>query len=470
MTARAARQSLVHVALWIGGAGLLSLVALAILILKNPSIPVMLIGLAGVATIGLLLLRNPLGATLLAVFVLLLPPGDLQVPGIYMAASNGAIVAALGVWLVRVLSGNETIKWNPTCLLFALYIAWGVVTLLWAPDLVEGRRKLIAWTFNFILLLLICNQVRSLPAVDRFMRMLGLMGWLMILCGTYTLLFTGFVFGTRLKSFGMNENTLGVMLIVALPGVIWPVMRSVGPRRRSMLILAITYMLCAVALIALSGSRGGAISVGLLLLTLLFFRPARKWAVGGVAVILCLFLIAPFLFDTLIQRAVGGEGGELGGRPILWEASLLFMRDHLLGAGIGNGPFRLHPYIASLTSTTNHRIDLPSHQPFLEVGVDTGLVGLIIYVCVIGSAIWSFVQSRSRWLLSPSCPDGYYLTVIGVAAAYGATWIKGGGLENHTSLIVMFALLLIPSLVQEADDRSAREGGPWPSKHRHDRG
>ena len=229
-------------------------------------------------------------------------------------------------------------------------------------------------------------------------------------------------------------------------------------------------MLCAVALIALSGSRGGAISVGLLLLMLLFFRPARKWAVGGVAVILCLFLFAPFLFDTLIQRAIEGEGGELGGRPILWEASLLFMRDHLLGAGIGNGPFRLHPYIASLTSATNHRMDLPSHQPFLEVGVDTGLVGLIIYVCVIGSAIWSFVQSRSRWLLSPSCPDGYYLTVIGVAAAYGATWIKGGGLENHTSLIVMFALLLIPSLVQEADDRSARERGPWPSKHRHDRG
>lgn len=470
MTARTARQSLVHVAFWVGGAGLLSLVALAILILRNPSIPVMLIGLAVVATIGLLLLRNALGATLLAAFVLLLPPGDLRVEGIYMAASNGAIVAALGVWLVRVLSGNETVKWNPTCLLFALYIAWGLVTLLWAPDLVEGRRKLIAWTFSFILLLLICNQVRSLPAVDRFMRMLGLMGWLMILCGIYTLLFTDFVFGTRLKSFGMNENTLGVMLITALPGVIWPVMRSVGPRRRSMLILAITYMLCAVALIALSGSRGGAISVGLLLLMLLFFRPARKWAVGGVAIILCLFLFAPFLFDTLIQRAAEGEGGELGGRPVLWEASLLFMRDHLLGAGIGNGPFRLHPYIASLTSATNHRMDLPSHQPFLEVGVDTGLVGLIIYVCVIGSAIWSFVQSRSCWLLSPSCPNGYYLTVIGATTAYGATWIKGGGLENHASLIVMFALLLIPSLVQEADDRSARESSRWPSKHRHDRG
>ena len=470
MTARTARQSLVHVAFWVGGAGLLSLVALGLLILRNPSIPVMLIGLAVVATIGLLLLRNPLGATLLAAFVLLLPPGDLRVEGIYMLASNGAIVAALGVWLVRVLSGSETFKWNRTCLLIALYIAWGLVTLLWAPDLVEGRRKLIAWTFSFILLLLICNQVRSLPAVDRFMRVLGLMGWLMILCGIYTLLFTDFVFGTRLKSFGMNENTLGVMLITALPGVIWPVMRGVGPRRRSMLILAITYMLCAVALIALSGSRGGAISVGLLLLMLLFFRPARKWAVGGVAIILSLFLFAPFLFDTLIQRAAEGEGGELGGRPVLWEASLLFMRDHLLGAGIGNGPFRLHPYIASLTSATNHRMDLPSHQPFLEVGVDTGLVGLIIYVCVIGSAIWSFVQSRSCWLLSPSCPDGYYLTVIGATAAYGATWIKGGGLENNASLIVMFALLLIPSLVQEADDQSAREGGSGLSRHRHDRG
>ena len=471
--ARTVRQSLAHFALSVGVVGLLSLVALGLLVLKDPFGPVLVIGLAVVVTIGLLLLPNPLTATLLAAFLLLLPPGDLRVEGIYMLAANGAVVAALGVWLVWTLNGTETIKWNPTCLLVALYIAWGLVTLLWAPDLVESRRKLIAWTFSLILLLLICNQVRSLPAVDRFMRMLALMGWLMIFCGAYTILFTDFEYGIRLKSFDMNENTLGVMLIMALPGVIWPVMRSVGRRRRSMLALAITYILCAVSLIGLSGSRGGAISVGLLLLTLLFSKSARKWAIGGVALILGLFLTAPFLFDVLIQRVIEGEGGEFGGRPMLWEASFLFMRDHpLTGAGIGNGPFRLNPYIASLTNGANHRSDLPSHQPFLEVAVDTGLVGLVIYFGAIGSAIRAFARSRSGWVLSPSCPDGYYLVVLGATAAYGATWIKAGGLENHASLITMLALLLIPSLVQEADGRIAPEGDPGLglSKRSHDRG
>jgi O-antigen ligase len=473
VTAGTLRQSLAHFAVSVGVVGILSLVALGLVVLKDPRGPILVIGLAVAATIGLLLLQKPLTATLIAAFLLLLPAGDLRVEGIYMLAANGALAAAFGVWLVWALNGTETFKWNPTCLLVALYIAWGLVTLLWAPDLVESRRKLIAWTFSLLLLLLICNQVRSLAAVDRFMRMLALMGWLMICCGTYTVLFTDFEFGTRLKSFDINENTLGVMLIMALPGVMWPVLHSVGPRRRSTLALAIAYILCAVSLIALSGSRGGAISVGLLLLTLLFSKSARKWAVVGVALILCLFLTAPFLFDVLIQRAIEGEGGEFGGRPMLWEASLLFMRDHpLTGAGIGNGPLRLHPYIASLTSGANHRSDLPSHQPFLEVGVDTGLVGLVIYFGVIGSAIWAFARSRSRWLLSPSCPDGYYLVVLGATAAFAATWLKAGGLENNPSLITMLALLLIPSLVQEADDRIAPEGdlGLGLSKRSHDHG
>lgn len=461
MTAGTLRQSLAHFAFSIGVVGLLSLVALGLVVLKDPLGPALVIGVAIAATIGLLLLPNPLTSTLLAAFLLLLPPGDLRVEGIYMLAANFAVVAALGAWLVRALNGTETFKWNPTCLLLALYIAWGLVTLLWAPDLVESRRKLIAWSISLILLLLICNQVRSLSAVDRFMRMSALMGWLMIFCGTYTVLFTDFDFETRLKSFDINENTLGVMLIMALPAVVWPVLRSVGRRRRSMLALAIAYILCAVLLIALSGSRGGAISVGLLLLTMLFSKSTRKWAFVGVALILCLFITAPFLFDVLIKRVTEEEGGEFGGRPLLWEASLLFMRDNLLtGAGIGNGPFELHPYIASLMSGANSRPDLPSHQPFIEVAVDTGLIGLIIYVCVIGSAMLEFTRWRACWFRSPSCPDGYYLVVIGATAAYGATWVKAGGLENHASLITMLALLLIPSLMQEADDRSALEGHP----------
>lgn len=473
MTAGTLRQSLAHFAFSAGVVGLLSLVALGLVFLKDPLGPALVIGVAIAATIGLLLLPSPLTATLLAAFLLLLPPGDLRVEGIYMLAANFAVLAALGVWLVRALNGTETFKWNPTCLLVALYIGWGLVTLLWAPDLVESRRKLIAWTSGLILLLLICNQVRSLSAVDRFMRMLALMGWLMIFCGTYTVLFTDFNFDTRLKSFDINENTLGVMLIISLPAVMWPVLRSVGRRRRSMLALAIAYILCAVLLIALSGSRGGAISVSLLLLTLLFSKSTRKWAFVGVALILCLFITAPFLFEVLIQRATEEEGGEFGGRPMLWEASLLFMRHNpLTGAGIGNGPFELHPYIASLTSGANTRPDLPSHQPFLEVGVDTGLVGLIIYFCVIGSAILDFVRCRSFWLLSPFCPDGYYLLVIGATAAYGVTWFKAGGLENHASLITMLALLLIPSLVHKADDRIAPEGHPGLglSRRSHDRG
>lgn len=448
------------------GMVLLAVVIAGLLLLKDPLAPLLLIGLAVVGTLGLLLLQRPLTTTLIAWFLILLPPGDLRFDeGAYTLAANGAIAGTLGVGIARAMGRPISIRWNATCLLVLLYILWGAVTLLWAPDLVEARRKLVAWTISFILLLMVTNQLRSLDALDRFMKMLSLMGWLLVACAIFTMLFGEFDFENRLKVFSINENVFGLMLITTLPGVLWPVLRSSGSRRTVMMVLSVVFLLCVLLGTALSGSRGSSLAVLLLLLAFLFGKSTRTWGITGLVLLLCTAVAAPFFFETISHRFSAEEGGEFGGRELIWLASLQLLRDYpATGVGIGNGPFALHPYLAALTTATNHRLDLPSHQPFLEVAIETGLFGLLIYVALLASALASFVRFRAT--ARREMPSAYYPIMVGVCIAYAMAWIKSGGLEIHASLLVILVLLLAPSLIAKTEARETiaarRPGGAAP--------
>jgi putative inorganic carbon (HCO3(-)) transporter len=442
------------VAIVVAGVCLLQLVFLGIIVLKEPLAPLLLIGAAVGATIVLFLLQRPLPALFVALFLLLIPPSELRIDPGYQLAANGTLAAAVCSWLIYVTWRARAIQWNSTSLLIALYVAWGIGTLLWAPDLIEGRRKLIAWGVGFAILFLMSNQVRSLSAVDALMRTLRILGWLLVAASLYTIL-TDYAPGTRLKVFGINENTLGLMLIAMLPGVLWPVLRSAGVHRTLTMALSMVFILCAVGSVALSGSRAGALSLVVLLVAFLFSKSSRAWGFIGFILVLVTIATAPSVIELLLRRFQEEEGGELGGRVLLWEASLLSIRDHLwAGVGIGNGPIELHRYIASLTSAANRRVDLPSHQPFLEVTIETGLVGFIIYSAIITSALFSFLRFGRAWSASNEAPAGYYAIVLGSSVAYATAWIKSGGVENHPSFFVLLGLLLVPSLVMRESDHN----------------
>lgn len=438
------------------GMFLLAVVIAALLLLREPLAPLALIVMAVAGTLGLLLLQRPLAATLIAWFLILLPPGDLRIDeSAYALVANGAVAAALGVGMVQAVGRPGSIRWNATSLLALLYILWGAVTMLWAPDLIEARRKLVSWTISFILLLTIVNQLRSLDALDKFMKMLSIMGWILVICAIYTILFGGYDFRERLKVFEINENVFGLMLITTLPGVLWAVLRASGPQRVVMMALSIVFLLCVLLGTALSGSRGSSLAVLLLLLAFLFGKSTRVWGIVGLVLLLCIAVAAPYLFETISQRFIEEQGGEFGGRELLWQASLQLFRDYpATGVGIGNGPFALHTYLAALTTATNHRLDLPSHQPFLEVAIETGLFGLLIYLAILASAILSFIRCRANWAASPERPTAYYAIISGICVAYAMAWIKSGGLENHASFLVVLVLLLAPSLIAT---REARE-------------
>jgi O-antigen ligase len=411
----------------------------------DPRAPILAVGGAGGGAIALYLVQRPRSALYVAIFLALMPMG-LRFGIVYTLAANLAIALALGAWLLKVIVQRQHIQWNAVCVLMTLYLVWAIVTLFWAPDLILARKELVAYVSGFILLLLISEQVRSIDAVDGLMRVLKVMGWILVLGGLHAVFSGDFQSGERLQVLGMNENLFGVALVLTLPGSIWPVLRSSGAKRAFHLVLSIFFILCTLGLVALSGSRGSSVSLLIVLLAFFFYKPMRPFGIVGIIVVAVTLAAAPLVMDVLVQRFQDREGGDLGGRVLLWHASLLLIQDNLwTGVGIGNGPFELHRYVASLTSTYAHRLEVPSHNPLLEVAIETGVLGVFLYASAVVLAVWQFFRYRHKLYVHDALVAGYFPLMLGVSMGYFASWLKGGGMDAHPTFFILLGLLVFPA-------------------------
>jgi putative inorganic carbon (HCO3(-)) transporter len=434
----------------VGPIGVMTLILAAVvgsglLLHVDPIALLALIGACYGIALGLFLLNRPLAALYVALFCRLFPT-EILPPSLYLVAEYGVLALALLAWILNAPYRRQPVQWNWVCLLIALYMLLGAVSLFWAPDTERGVTKLGTYSVGLFLLFLVINEVNSPRAIDGLMRVLEILGWTLALLGLYAAFTSGFHFGQRLKVFDQNENTFGLMLILMLPGVIWPVTRFSGRQRALRIALSIAYILLTLLLILLSGSRGSSLSLAILLLGFCFWRPVRPWAIVGGVLVAGILACSPVLLESLSNRFSEKTGTELGGRDVLWEASWNLIKDYpLTGMGIGDGRPYLHHYIGSLTNDYYKRDDLPSHNPFLEVGVDTGVFGMSLYFSICIAALWQFFRSRAYPFMRKGPLAAYFPIVLCATVGYFAAFIKAGGMENHPTFFLLLALLIIPS-------------------------
>jgi O-antigen ligase len=326
------------------------------------------------------------------------------------------------------------------------FVTWAVVTLFWAVYPEIAMTSIQVYTLRLLLfLILIVNQIRTKETLDGLMNTLALNGWILILAGVGTLLRFGYIPGTRFQIFEMNENGFGVSILVAMSGVLWQVMRASGRQKARRRALSFIFIPTALILIALSGSRGSAISFFITLSAFWFWKPTRPWGKLGLLILVVALIAAPFLFLTLLERFAIERGDTLlGRREVIWWAAWRLIWDQpWSGVGIGNAPYVMLSYLRSLMSVSEYEW-VAIHNPILTIWAETGIPGLLLYLSVLGSAVWLFVRQywrhKQTGYLKP-----YYALVASVFLGYMASWIKGGGMESDFTYFLMLALLLIPS-------------------------
>jgi putative inorganic carbon (hco3(-)) transporter len=171
----------------------------------------------------------------------------------------------------------------------------------------------------------------------------------------------------------------------------------------------------AVVLLALvfTYSRGGALALGLvLLLAVLHKRLKVRYFLLGLLVLAPLALTLPPRFEgrlsTLNQLIFGPTAGGVHADSALEERILLqraawemFVDHPFLGVGPGNYSEHYEVYARRVGSTVSSYEDFDEqrfpHSLYLEIGAETGLVGLTLVACVVATTLFSFSSAARRF-------------------------------------------------------------------------
>lgn len=260
----------------------------------------------------------------------------------------------------------------------------------------------------------------------------------------------------RLQGGVGDPNLFSLLLVVAIAlagGLARVARRSTS---RAGLLLAIVVLVLGVMA---TESRGGIVAVlAGIVCALLVFRGHRLALLGVVVALSAIPLIAFTAVPGALERLTTVEEGGTG-RTDIWKVAIAVTRDNpIVGVGVGNFPVHSPRYVDELGPL--ERVDLVAeqllvvHNAYLELLVETGVVGLALFLTVVVGSLtagWRAARrldalgDRSLAILAQS------VFVATIAFLSGAVFISSGYDER------LWALLgLGPALLAIA----ARRAGP----------
>jgi O-antigen ligase len=308
-----------------------------------------------------------------------------------------ATSAALGLPLLvpagwYLVTGGGVRRLPVPFLAMAGFVAWSAVSLLWGQPF-EFSQSVVNVVSRFELLIFvwlsfqIVRTERDLRAV-----LLGyLLGCSLLVALVWRNRLTGvFAFWERYSADGFDPNDMALYLALGIPMATYLALAGRPGRHAGK--LALLYLPLALSGIALSGSRTGMIAAGLALVGVVLWlarRSVTAWALTLTLVVAGGMVLLPSIPAELVARllSVGDEigGGSLGDRTQIWRAGLAVFPHHpVVGVGAGCFGDAVSPYI-------HERI--VAHSTPLSVGVELGVVGLVVFFGAFGVAMWDARRS-----------------------------------------------------------------------------
>ncbi|MBI3305455.1 O-antigen ligase family protein [Candidatus Parcubacteria bacterium] len=342
----------------------------------------------------------------LAAGILLLPitPALNPWPGFDVAVSRLWIPATVLLW-PRKSRPNQLLFW------LGLAVVWGALSALWAGgSAVWAVRKAFVWATLWPLAFAVYWWLREGEGAERaFVRAIAgagvlaagaaLIGWLgsaAFWLARVTPLFAGATVAETVQSFSSwfvhvggrdvlravgtlpDPHTLGAVLVVALPfmAVVWQ--SAVRPRQKAAWFAS---MVLAVGIIALTFSRSayaGLAAAGFVAAC----RLGRKFVLIFSATAALTFAV-PFVGERTLVAVDLGEGSNAE-RLVAWRTGFATAVTHPLGVGLGN-----YPLLVRSEGDFTYRTPVSTHNTYLELAAETGVVGLGLWLALLGGAFFA---------------------------------------------------------------------------------
>jgi O-antigen ligase len=236
-------------------------------------------------------------------------------------------------------------------------------------------------------------------------------------------------FPDRYTATGFHVNELGLIVALGIP-VAWhlAVSEDYGKTNQVLRLANYAYIPAAVLAILLTASRG----------SLLAALPACLYVLGSLTrlklfqrilipamLIGALYALQPLVPQASLQRlaTIGPSIAEsdFGGRIDIWRKGIDVFSEHPF-LGIGSGAF-----------PTAIESDLVAHNTFLSVLVEVGMIGFVLFACILAIAVHQAVHQ-------PKWDARFWLTVLLV-------WALGGSVSSseHTKQTWLFLNFVVVS-------------------------
>ena len=416
----------------------------------------------------------------LIVFALLayfaLTPGAV---GSFVSAQAASLVLALS-WLARIAtratpsdhfwSRHPAITWLALALL-----AWVALSSLWAESAGDTSAVLLKYALDALLFVIVFEAVRTPAQVKALLAALvagGTVaaGYGIVASPNLSSLAGSPTAATDLDRLGgtiADPNLLAAVLVVAFVLAVALTATVRSPAARWALIGAAGLALLSVFLTA---SRGGLVGLIAALGTgIVLARGRRAAAIGGALVVAAASVLYVGLFDPgVAQRYSTADGGN--GRTDLWKVGWRMAEANPVH-GVGAGNFRdssAHYVLAEPGAIQDSEfiIDQPrfAHNVYLEVLAELGVVGLALFLALVGAAIGTGVQAARRFArLGDASMELLSRAVVVALVALLATDFF---LSDQFSKQLWLLLALCPALLAIAGRRpepepSAPAGPSW---------
>lgn len=335
-------------------------------------------------------------------YVILLPliPQEVKFKG---AAFNDLIfIIIVFVYLISIVLSNENRKkfiqsvidffTNKLSIFMAILLAAMIASTFYAVDkklALSESARFITYIFIYFLVKYEFNTKKQINILLRCY--IGIS--FALSCIGIVQHFTGFALGEqfvkvyelsgsiKITSTLSHPNTYGAYLIL----IIFPIiMLSIYEKNKSKKIFYILFSILVFVNLLMTFSRNALLgfAVGAVVLALIY-SIKLIFALGGFG-ILTLFIPSVFLRVKDITNLSQNES-----RIKLWKTALMMIKEHpILGVGNGNFVTQYDTYIVKYRLDYNSYTHYPTHNSYLKVQSELGIVGIVSFLGVLATALF----------------------------------------------------------------------------------
>jgi len=285
-------------------------------------------------------------------------------------------LAVAGCWFLTILIEGKFRKPLLFHALVLFFFLWSILSYVWTLDPARTLERIKTYAQIFILMMIIWEMLQDHDELNAALQAYVLGAFVPILStlSNYLRGVSAVKWQVRYSATGVNAVDMALILLLGLP-IAWHLFTYSYKKIRVLAIINLLYLPLSVFTILLTASRTSLFAI---VPAVIFIAWPKKMDLGRMLLMLAFLIFGIMVLRTLLPASIverlasattSISSADIGGRVGLWaDAFAVFIEHPLFGSGSGT----LSSLIGSL-----------SHQTFLSVLAETGLVGLALFITIV---------------------------------------------------------------------------------------